>query len=703
MLYQPTNVYPSLTGGLGNGVIDADKDLTVSWQVNGNTAMDSFSIQIYKNDTASTLCYSSGTQTENCPFHGVSYTGEIQFFSYTISVSDLASAGIINGNEYKMVISQTSGSTTVTQIAASAFYARATPAISIATFPTELPYSKYTFELEYPSSGDPLNWARWRVANWDAEAEEAVNILYDSGDIYGASDLRCEYDGFLSGERYAVRCDIETSYGVQTSTGWTAFTAAYDLLDFSGELVANKICGSSGIQLTLDNLKYIPGTGSGSYSVTDRTVTLESGASIYWDTVNYRDMEISTPWTFFFRGNLTASPGQITAYRAGDDFNFQLIVDTSSTTPAITVYLGSKTYHISWLNFKSGSILRQFVLAPTAAYAQILTPADGLFPETTLYPKTTLYPSAVDGYSSYINKSSPSYTQYPITKIQADGPIEIDYIWVLQEAASDEFVRTIMRDSDFSPSFSEYPNTAFAATFDSGIGGGNMAQLENGLDSFSVYRQDNDSRYLKHIVDLPMTETAFADYGVASQSTYRYYIYPASATSIVLAPAVSKYVNVCFWDWVIMECERDSSGYYEVVSEYKFGKNLSSGSASNNNSPNLITNFTQYPLVQLSSQNYRSGTLTSLIGYINANCEYSDTIALRDTIYNLSTTQNSLFLKNRKGDLMQIRINGAISMETMDGTRQQAQTVSIPWVEIGSAEGKSIVAFGKYFDFLTTQ
>ena len=35
MLYQPTNISPSMAGALGNGVIDANNSLTVSWQVNG--------------------------------------------------------------------------------------------------------------------------------------------------------------------------------------------------------------------------------------------------------------------------------------------------------------------------------------------------------------------------------------------------------------------------------------------------------------------------------------------------------------------------------------------------------------------------------------------------------------------------------------------------------------------------------------------
>ena len=95
----------------------------------------------------------------------------------------------------------------------------------------------------------------------------------------------------------------------------------------------------------------------------------------------------------------------------------------------------------------------------------------------------------------------------------------------------------------------------------------------------------------------------------------------------------------------------------------------------------------------ISPQNYQGGTLQSLIGIIE-NGNYSDTIDLRDAIYALSTTTNALFLKNRKGDLLRIRPSGAITMETMDNTRVQAQTVSFPWVEVGDASNVAIYSLG---------
>ena len=130
---------------------------------------------------------------------------------------------------------------------------------------------------------------------------------------------------------------------------------------------------------------------------------------------------------------------------------------------------------------------------------------------------------------------------------------------------------------------------------------------------------------------------------------------------------------------------------------FRFRLNLSSGVIGNNNAPNLLKNFTPYPRVQLSPHNYKSGTLSGLIGGVelsDGRLEYRDTLALRDALYVLSTRQGPLFLKNRKGDLLRVRVAGPITMTTADATREQMQTVSLPWVEVGSAAGVSLVKVG---------
>ena len=183
---------------------------------------------------------------------------------------------------------------------------------------------------------------------------------------------------------------------------------------------------------------------------------------------------------------------------------------------------------------------------------------------------------------------------------------------------------------------------------------------------------------------------AVYDYAAGSrQGPFTYYGFPDSADETWYAPITTGPVNPCWWDWTLLSCAEETDNRYRVEQEFHFGNNLSTGAISNNNAPSLWNNFTRYPTIQRAPQNYQSGSLTSLIGVI-ADGEYTDTIAARDAIWALSTTSNTLFLKNRKGDVLMVAISGAITMQTGDNTPQQTQTATIPWVEIGSADGVQI-------------
>ena len=105
-LFQPTNITPDTRGSFGNGVANLYYDLPVSWQVNGNTAMTAFEITFYENDGSGDQLYTTGQLTDGCPFYGLDSSGNVQLFTYTVSGSDIYNAGMRNGNEYQMRITQ---------------------------------------------------------------------------------------------------------------------------------------------------------------------------------------------------------------------------------------------------------------------------------------------------------------------------------------------------------------------------------------------------------------------------------------------------------------------------------------------------------------------------------------------------------------------------------------------------------------------
>lgn len=302
MLYQPTNIYPSMTGTLGNGVIDANKDLTVSWQVNGNSPMTAFQIEIFKNNFESTQLLSTGRLTDNCPHSGINYKGEVQAFSYEISATALKNAGIANGGEYKLTIKQWwTDEEYVSQTSASAFITRSTPLLSINEYPNPLTTRKHTFTAESDQyEGDAPNWVRWQLASVSYDIyEDSDEIIDDTGRIYGTTEFQYTFDGFISENLYAIKCSAQTENGVEFDTGWQYVDVEYEMQPINGTLQA---CGSrlgSGVKLTLPEVKNIPGkvrnmvSGlDGTYSISDSYIRIDTENFVNWGNEDGRRLDI---------------------------------------------------------------------------------------------------------------------------------------------------------------------------------------------------------------------------------------------------------------------------------------------------------------------------------------------------------------------------------------------------------------------------
>ena len=283
-----------------------------------------------------------------------------------------------------------------------------------------------------------------------------------------------------------------------------------------------------------------------------------------------------------------------------------------------------------------------------------------------------------------------------ITSLTLGGVQSCDYLWVTGETLTDSMVNTITDyDTDWKPGeFSG--NTMFQTDFAGGsLQAGNM-QFSSTLTGFAIYRYHEGEDTLELVAQTPASQRSLWDCKALSQETYRYYIFGLMQTEDGKEPVaanalVSKAVTPVFWDWTVLRCTKDAGGAYHPAEIFRFSLNVSSGEIGNNNSPGILDNFSRYPTVQSSPSNYCSGTLSAAIGHVLASGEYKDTNAVRNAVYALSTTQDTLFLKNRRGDLWQIRAGGAISMSTMDGSCQQVQTVTLPWVEIGSVDGARIL------------
>lgn len=688
-LFQPTNIYPSSLGELGDGTVDITKPLAVSWQVNGNSAMTAFSLTVCKNDAASTQVYTTGKLTEGCPFYGIDYAGNTVLFTHTIPTDALSGANMENGQQYKLIIKQWWGETdaeSVTQRSASVFLTRADPVLTVAAIPSPLAVRKYAFTATYTQAqGDTLNWVRWML-----RAKSSDTALYDSGRIYGTAELRMEYDGLFSDTDYAVRCQVQTENGVQADTGWVDFRVAYATATPTGAVVACPNCKKSGIRVTWPGLYDVQGTAAGENRIQNGKLVLGADGTVIWDKVTGQPMNYAQPWSLVWSGTVDVTrdnPILTVGLNGGAAIVTLGKSGVSMTVDGVEVWkdaLRGVTEDDEWT----------LVITGGQIYLRQVTWVNALYPAVTLYPGPELYPYK-GTQSGNLFSSEVKLAGRSITSLTLGGVQTCDYLWVTGEVLEASVLDQILNQDGWTPgAFSG--NTLFQTDFaGGGLQAGNLA-FSGTLTGFAIYRYHEGEATLEPVAQTPLSERAILDCKAVSQETYRYYMFGLGQTAdgqevIATNAMISDAVTPIFWDWTVLQCTTDADGGYHPAAIFRFSLNVASGEISNNNSPGVLGNFTRYPTVQSSPSDYRSGTLSAAIGHVLANGEYTDTNEVRDAVYALSTTQDTLFLKDRRGDLWQIRAGGAISMSTMDGSRQQVQTVTLPWVEIGSADGARIL------------
>lgn len=258
-IFQPTNITPSSFSGVGAGTVASSDDVVISWQVNGNSPLTAFSIDIYDNTPASAPVHSTGVISSGygLPFYPTDSKGNPQFISYAPEES-WGSINIVDGNKYKLKITQFWGSdfsvastTQVVQYSESAFICRTLPTLSIDAFSDPILSVQNVFTASYAQAqGDTINWVRWQFASVDIYGN--ITMLDDTGEVNTAL-LSYTVDGLLEGVSYQVKVTVETSSGVQVSTDWKSFTVQYSNAVISGELTT-EIQSDGSILLDMTNI-----------------------------------------------------------------------------------------------------------------------------------------------------------------------------------------------------------------------------------------------------------------------------------------------------------------------------------------------------------------------------------------------------------------------------------------------------------------
>lgn len=677
-LFQPTNVTPSDING--TGTIDVTQDFSLSWQVNGTSPMTAYQIRIFQNDTDSTLKYDTGKVVLTEPFYGNDRMGNPQFFGAVIAHALIESAGIVNGyaNGYKFLVKQWwSDSDYIEQTSANAFITRKKPVLTIETFPTVIDTKEYDFSATYSQEqGDAIEWVQWQIAN----GASTDDLLLDTGKIT-TSYLETSYDGFLTGQTYMIRCMIQTENGVQETTEWKTFTVQYELTSLSGACKACGQCDHDAVKVTFPENFSVVGEGHGEWSIIgeedEKVLSLPSSSDyVVWNTSNDEGLVLKAPFSIAWSGivNDTSSDDVIFSGKMGDDTFTVTVRQNGAVIRKNSDVIGSFNESIY-----SGDIL-YVMLEPDGWKIKRITEHDGaLLPSVSLYPGLTLYPSS-GSHAEYEYEGTLSNWQSDMNEIRVNGNTYVNYVWVVNGAFTQE-----QEDEIYSGEKPERDaETLFLADFESGLNAG-AVDVTDVIEYFDVYRREQGETVIRHIAKIPSSDASFYDFSACSQRTYTYVIYGIQSDGAVTTPFTSDPVTPFFWNWTILCCADDEDGRMRVRDEYRFALDVSSGTISNNNSPSLQKNFTLYPTRQPISTNYRSGTLSAFVGKAKDG-KLIDSIDLINELYGLSVSENTKYLKNRKGNIYMVETNGAVTMNTEDKYAAQPCKAEIPWVETGKAD-----------------
>lgn len=501
------------------------------------------------------------------------------------------------------------------------------------------------------------------------------------------NSIKTFYKGFLLGGI------VGTS---SNSTNLKYYTISYDQGYFQTDFVENvdiSIFQQNGA-LSIENIEVDPYVGDRVCVSAQYIMNAESPVSLYKFLIRENHFEYVTG-LFDANGDPIVARSINTAKFSDDGKTLYIGGTITNNCAMIELYNGENSGNAVLYNYNINEILRMgnawyglyisifngvntisyYVYNSTNsnqikfAFPQSITDSNG----TGIY----VYWYKNGSYVANSNQTTVSFPMNNLSYITISGISTTSYIFVTNETG---YVPSTTSTSQ--PTRDD--NTLFLTNFPGGAG------LEAGISSSSVvYRNDGNS-LLSLYVDSNKS-SQMKDFGVKSGESYTYKMVYISNNQYTVQNE-SEPICQSFRSIYLMEATPDMTyeNVFHVQKVWRFGNNMEFGTVSNGNNPSWLNNFTQYRYRQPATTSGKSGTLQALLSN-TVNGQYNDTAQMMDELFAASLTTNPLFLKDMKGNLYMVSISAPITqtVDTQNGVQQV--TVSIPWEEIGSTDGISLI------------
>lgn len=702
-LYQPTNIFPDLKGGVQNGVIllpynGTISDVEVSWTVNGNSPMTAYQIDFYENTATSTLTGTTGKIPLFPPFSAISADGTETRFSTAIAYSlfegTFANASNRQG-KFKITMWWGSGENDyVEQRSLSVFEVSMAGQLYLNTPIENL--GNFTFSGGYNAppaatpeySGQDLNWTKWTIYAGASNGD----VVQTTGKVWGATSYVWSPSTLYFGSYY-VRWEAEQANGALLSVGSSFEVTESGIFFMNNAMELDCDQSKDAIRLKPNDIVYI-------------TPKLTGEIEPYYVYKIHAGLQNVTPWSFIWHGTIEpyyplfvlrcANGDAISAYYSTETGNMRFSINATEENPGQWTITNLAEAYVCFTsgNFYAGTSTGfQFVVYNKASSS---TPNNaGVF-------------------------SSASYAQSPIVEVLIHKDVYENWFsdFTIGYGPNNNGIKAGYQDASVAATFSG------AKIYDEKGQNNDRAVVYyfgGPVSVYYLYRKEDNENVVKLIGAFPPNidpsfEHIVYDYSAVSGKTYDYYVYSMLDSYNEDNYPIQRVRNVqpCFYNYDLIVANKATivdpslahEFFYEAVSVFHFAGNTSIGSYSNGGTRNVQSTFTPYPIIMKSTQNRRQGTLTGLLSAWSNNTldfgapgAYSDTNNLEAALRGLSTMPSDymMFLKDKRGNFMKVALSGEITLQANGASSAQEITASVPWVEVGEA---TETVFGEEWRFI---
>lgn len=736
MLFQPSNITPSTLAGFNSQTVLTTDYIKVSWQINGNSGMTGYTIafkSVSADGTISDTAIYTATKTLTSPQYATSENGEPNIYTHS---QNITWGSRLSAGTYALSITQNwveNGTTkSIEQYSPNLFYVRNKPVVTASIVES----NDYCRQLEFnalfsQTETDSVEWMQWKLySGYVSSIDEffPTSLEYDSGIIYSQNTKFISPYYYTPDVIYGLICTLCTSVGVIVTSDFATFTKNISYQNENQDGLVVKGCkdyvsvefnrgypipeNTSILGVPSSNAEYyIDRHYTDSTDFLHRVLFLEKG-DIIWNfsyntkpyTINIRYSVDHLPWgkeddyihNFISFGSLLIATRKYIKYEIDGSGNIKkfYIVDikisdysTGGNTKIIQVI--KKEYPVSLDFINLGIAVNETTNGPDNA---------------TIYIKVADFYFEASTYTATITAN--------IEKVQIFAPIAINYIQIYADNAEE-----LWESLSWLPPLDwvTMKPMVFYARFIYGAGleleAGNIWRYPDGFTTTDgvltklwdakayLYRTINNAeKMLLPPNYLPIPYVKINDYSVPSNTEASYfasqYTGVDSDNSTLTEHGIigeSGNVSLMMANYLLIEAEQQgNSDIYLVKKTWRFGNNIAAGAISNNNSPQLQSNFTGYRFKQPTSQIGKKGTLQALLSNVK-DCDYNDTVEEMEALFNASLSNNQFFLKDMKGNIYKVNISAPITQTINTKTAKQQVTISLAWEESGSAKDAVII------------